>query len=141
MNHGVGAILESLPGISCREERLVAEEHTAQHLRERGLMVVSTPSLLLFVEIVARKCLDSRLPEGWVSVGVEALIKHLAPAMVGSKLAIVAELVSARGRRAVFLGRVLRDDGVLVSEVYHERRVVRLEDLIERAGAVVRESK
>ena len=74
-------------------------------------------------------------------MGVEALIKHLAPAMVGSKLAIVAELVSARGRRAVFLGRVLRNDGVLVSEVYHERRVVRLEDLIERAGAVVRESK
>ncbi|WP_256205089.1 thioesterase family protein [Aeropyrum camini] len=121
--------LDGLEGIFCEREWVVEEGHAAAHLRSRGLEVLATPYMLLYGEVTARECLDRRLPEDIVSVGVEALVRHLAPVPVGGRVLVNARIVGVAGRSVSVLVRVTRDDGVIAGEIYHVRRVVSLEDL------------
>ncbi len=120
-----------LPGYECVEEWVVGEEHAAAHLKERGILTLSTPSLLLMAEATVRRCMDNLLAEGYTTVGVEALIKHRRPAHVGSKLTVRGLLVSVDGARLSFHIKVLRGS-TLIGEVYHERRIVSSQEFAER---------
>ncbi len=118
-------------GLECSREWAVREEHAASHLKERGVMVLSTPSLLLMIEVTARECIDSRLPEGKLTVGTLALVRHHSPAPVGSKVMVRVRVESFDGRRVSVYGEA-RVEGRLVGEVYHERRVVGLDEYLAR---------
>ena len=118
-------------GLECFREWVVREDHVAGHLKERGILVLSTPGLLLMFEVTARECVDSRLPGDKLTVGTLALIRHYAPAPVGSRVAVKVRVESFDGRRASIYGEA-RAGGRLVGEVYHERRVVSLDEYLER---------
>jgi predicted thioesterase len=58
-----------------------------------------------------------------ISVGVRAVIDHLAPSPVGATLVFTATLVRAEGRRRHFEVEV-RDRDLLVARIEHQRAVV-----------------
>ncbi len=122
---------EPLPGYECVKEWVVGEEHAAAHLRERGVLTLSTPSLLLMAEATVRECMDRLLAEGYTTVGVEALVKHRRPAPVGSRVTVRGVLAAVDGRRLSFHITVTRG-GELVGEVYHERRIVEVSEFAGR---------
>lgn len=120
------------PGYQCSREWRVTEEHAAAHLASRGIKTLSTPSLLLFAEATVRMCIDGLLADGYTTVGVEAIVKHLRAAPVGSTVSVNGVLVSIDGKRLSFHVTVKSSDGSLVGEVLHERRIVSLEEFASR---------
>ncbi|BAA81515.2 conserved hypothetical protein [Aeropyrum pernix K1] len=124
--------LEGLEGFTCSKEWIAEEGHAALHLKHMGLQVLATPYMLLYGEVTARECLDQHLPAGMASVGVEALVRHLAPIPVGSRVMIEARIISVDGKGVSIVIRVKRHDGTLAGEIYHVRRIVRLEELKKR---------
>jgi fluoroacetyl-CoA thioesterase len=107
----------------CVKETVVPEDYAAGHLAERGVLVLSTPCMLLLVEQALRECLDRELGGGLTTVGVRADVRHHRPAPVGSRVRVEGWLLSVRGARVLLYARVLGESG-LVGEVVHERAVV-----------------
>ena len=124
----MGGVLE------CRKEWVVGPEHVAGHLAGRGVRVLSTPCMILFVEATVRECLDRVVGEGKTTVGVRVDARHRAPVREGGRVTVEAVVFEFDGRRALAYAKVLREDGVLVGEVFHERRVVEAGEVGARAG-------
>ena len=116
----------------CVREYRVSEDHLAGHLSARGVKVLSTPSLLLFIERSVRECLDSSLGEGLVSVGYRVDLKHLKPAALGDSIRVEAFLLDRSGSRLLVYVRVYRGDGSLIGEAVHERRITDLDSIKSR---------
>ena len=111
---------EKIP--SCKATHRAEEWMAARHLAARGRMVLSTPCLILMIEITTRKCLEKLLGDGRTSVGYRVDIRHRKPVPIGSEVEIEARLVEFDGRRAVFYAKA-RSGGQLVAEAVHERYV------------------
>src|SRR4030042_7146217 len=63
------------------------------------LEVLSTPSLIAFMERVSFRMLEARLPDDLTSVGVSVQVSHKAPTLVGEKIRLRAEVSAVEGRR------------------------------------------
>lgn len=95
--------------------------------------VLSTPSLLWFLEQAAIRALAPRLTGGEVSVGTEVELQHLAPTPVGGMVTCRARVVSADGPAVAF--HVEAHDGhEVIARGFHRRRVVRAAGLARRVG-------
>lgn len=90
------------PQISHEETFSVEGKHTAYHIGSGDSRVLSTPSMISFMEIVAHRLLSEKLPPGKLSVGIQVNVKHLAATPVQSQVRVRATLVEVSGSRAVF---------------------------------------
>ena len=122
--------MQGMEGLECRRIVEVEERHLAEHLLEKGVEAVSTPSLLYFAESTVRACLEDKLsPEGLTTVGVWASIKHLRRAPKGARLAVRGRILSHAGRRLTAYITITRGEE-LIAEVFHERRIVDINQLL-----------
>lgn len=90
------------PGLRREDVHTVLPEHTAAHLGSGALRVLATPSMILFMEMAARKLLATQLPPGLSSVGTRVDVRHLAPAPVGAAIRAVAEIAQVNGNQITF---------------------------------------
>lgn len=67
---------------------LVKEENSAKHVGSGGLDVLSTPSLVAFMEGAASDFLDTFLSYELSSVGGNISINHLAPTLIGKTITV-----------------------------------------------------
>lgn len=110
-------------GLTCRDKFKVKHEHTAKILGSGGVEVLSTPSMIAFMENVAWRCVEKYLPEGYTTVGVKISIEHLNPAPVGAEVTVEAKLVRVEGRKLVFEVRTFWNN-LKIGEGVHERYIV-----------------
>lgn len=90
-----------------------------------AVRVFGSPSLLAWIEFVARESLHGHLPDGTGTAGVRAEVDHRAPAPVGTTLIVETALVGVDTPRLTFEGTVERaDDGTVVGAVRTEFGVV-----------------
>jgi len=101
----------------------LATEHVAKGIGSGDVEVLSTPSMVMFMEVTAFRCVQGYLPEGYTTVGYSLDIKHLNPAPLGAEIDVEARLVAREGRRLVFSVRASWR-GVVVGEGTHERYIV-----------------
>jgi fluoroacetyl-CoA thioesterase len=129
------------PGLTGRQQLIVAVEHTAQHLGSGAVQVLATPQMVLLVERAAVAAVDPLLPAGFRSVGTHLDIHHLAPTPVGYEVTATAELVEVEGRRLTFRVQVVdrppggaEDQASLVGQGTHHRAIVDLQRFAERVA-------
>ena len=79
------------PGMEYEVSYLVEENHTASHVGSGALSVLSTPSMIGFMERSSHQMLAKYLTDGFSSVGVRVDISHLAPTPVGASIRVRAE--------------------------------------------------
>lgn len=96
--------------------------------------VLSTPSLVLFLEQTCRELMQPYLQQGELTVGVMIELEHLAPAPIGVVVACTSRVVQCDGPLVTFQIEA-RDDVDLLARGLHKRRVVNA----ARLGARVRE--
>ncbi len=97
------------------------------------LAVLSTPSLIWFLEHAAREALAPLLDEGETSVGVKVEVEHLAATPLGHEVICRARVVHVEGPTVTF--QVSADDRrETIARGLHRRRVVSA----ERFNAYVR---
>ena len=124
-------------GLRGQTELTVRPEHTAAH-ESGGLLpvVLSTPRLLQVVEEATHRLAAQHLDEGWVSVGFEVVLEHLAPSEIGDVITAEVLLEAAEGRDLLFRFTV-RDRGSLreVGRGTQTRKIVLMQDFMKKLKA------
>lgn len=79
--------MNPFPGIAIGAEgeatTVVTREVTVGYFHANMPEVYGTPFLIYLMEVAAGNAIQSALPSGWVSVGVDVNIRHLAATPVG----------------------------------------------------------
>ena len=110
---------------------VIESEHSARNLGSGEVQVLSTPSMILFMERTARKCVEPTLVDGYVTVGTRVDVRHLRPVPIGENLRVTARLTDIDGKRLTF-GVKVEWRNIVVGEGVHERYVVNNEEFLRR---------
>ncbi len=117
-------------------EYIVKREDTPKFLAEKNIYVLSTPRMIALMETNAKLLIDERIndPE-YTSVGYHVDVYHKAPAPLGSKLLLIAEVIEVNGRRVKFRVQCLLRDKI-IGEGIHERVIVSWRKFMEKTKSV-----
>jgi len=96
--------------------------------------VVSTPSLVGFLERTARETLAPHLEANERSVGIELDLRHLAPTPVGQTIHCTARVIAVDGSKVSFQVEA-RDAQEVVLRGTHKRAVIHTESFSRRVKA------
>lgn len=121
-------------GMTNEAEFVVEEQHLAQHIGSGSIGVLSTPSMIGFMERVSLLLLASALPENYSSVGTRVDVRHLAPTPLGATVRVRAEVTAVDGNK-ITLAIKAWDEKELIGEGQHYRMVIDLERFMKRVSA------
>ncbi len=113
------------PGMTATAEVVVTEDITVGGHVAGMPFVYGTPFMILLMEVASGRAIGSHLAEGWVSVGSEVNVRHLAPTPLGRKV-IATSRVLEKTRRSVLFAVEARDGERLIGDGTHRRGVVDL---------------
>ena len=103
------------------------ERHTAAVVGNSE--VVSTPSLIGFLEQTSHRAILPFVEEGEVSVGTRVEVDHLAAAFLGRPVVAIARVATVEGRRITFEVEARQGDK-LVMKGRHGRAIVSRDRLV-----------
>jgi fluoroacetyl-CoA thioesterase len=121
------------PGISVVRRVPVGKDKTISFMGEEA-RVYATPYLIGDIEHTCRNLILDHAGPDEDSVGVEVVIKHLAPTLPGSIIEIVATVTAVEGRKVIF-AITAKDEIDTISSGSHTRFVVDKAKTIERLKA------
>ncbi len=90
------------PGMTGSETTLVTRELTVAHFDSRMPEVFGTPFMIFAMEVAASNAIRPLLPKGWVTVGTEVNVKHLAATPVGRTVTSKATVLAVNDRQITF---------------------------------------
>jgi predicted thioesterase len=93
--------------------------------------VYGTPMMILLMEIAAGSAIRAHLPAGWVSVGSEVNIRHLAPTAMGRTVVATARVIET-SRRSILFAVEAHDGDRKIGEGTHRRGAVDLAEFAKR---------
>ena len=85
-------------GMSAERTLVVPPERTVGHFVPGMPMVYATPMMILEMEMASGDAIRSHLQPGWVTVGTEVDIRHLAAALVGATVRTTARVIAVERR-------------------------------------------
>ena len=95
-------------GMSAERTLVVPPERTVGHFVKGMPMVYATPMMILEMEMASGDAIRGHLAPGWVTVGTEVDIKHLAASLVGSTVRTTARVIEVGAPRHPLRGRGVR---------------------------------
>ena len=98
----------------------VTEEVTIKFMGSEVIPVLSTPALIMWLEMASREAAQPLLDSGEETVGINVQVKHLAPTPLGIKVRVKTKIVTVDGRRFCFKGEAFDEFGK-IAEGSHER--------------------
>jgi len=96
--------------------------------------VLSTPSLVGFLERTAREAMAGCLDDNERSVGTEIELRHLAPTPVGQTIHCTARVIHAEDREVTFQ-ITARDEREIIARGLHKRAIIRVDHFASRVKA------
>jgi fluoroacetyl-CoA thioesterase len=120
-------------GMSAERSLVVPPERTVGHILPGMPMVFATPMMILEMELASGDAIAASLAPGWVTVGTEVDIRHLAASAVGATVRTTARVIAVE--RRVIRFEVYSFDGERkIGEGRHGRGLVNLESFNKRLG-------
>jgi predicted thioesterase len=121
--------------IGMRAERMlvVPPERTVGHFVPGMPMVYATPMMILEMELASGDAINPFLWPGWVTVGTEVDIRHLAASPAGARVRTTAR-VTAVERRVIRFEVEAFDGERRIGEGRHARGLVNLATFNRRFG-------
>lgn len=116
-----------------RKEIVVTRELTVGAHIEGMPLVFGTPMMIMAMEMASGAAVKGHLPPGWVTVGSEVNIRHLAPTPVGRTVVATARVIEVAGRSVLFAVEA-HDGERKIGEGTHRRGAVDLKAFAERHG-------
>ena len=87
--------------------------------------VLSTPSMIMLMELVSHSAVADELPPGYTTVGYEVHVRHVMPAPAGATVTVATSLAEVEGNKLLFEVSC-RQGEVLIGEGTHRRAIVRV---------------
>ena len=120
-------------GMSAERTLVVPTEQTVGHLLAGMPMVFATPMMILQMELTSGDAVRHHLAEGWVTVGTEVNIKHLAASPVGATVRTTAKVIAVE-RRVIRFEVASFHGERKIGEGFHARGLVNVESFTKRFG-------
>jgi fluoroacetyl-CoA thioesterase len=108
-------------GIFLERKQLVTKDVAIRFMQQAP--VLSTPSLIGFLEMTARDCIFKLLDPGYETVGTHVDIRHLAATPIGMEVITRAEVIGVSDRRITFKLEAW-DPRDKIAEGTHERFII-----------------
>jgi fluoroacetyl-CoA thioesterase len=120
-------------GMTAEMTVTVTPEMTVGHFVAGMPRVYATPIMILHMEMASGSAIASQLPEGFVSVGMDVKVRHLAATPVGRVVRATARVLEIDRKSVVF--EVEAWDGKRkIGDGTHRRGVVNVVEFEERFG-------
>jgi len=120
-------------GMSAERMLEVPPDQTVGHFVAGMPFVFATPMMILQMELASSDAIRPHLASGWVTVGTEVNIKHLAAAPVGATVRTTAKVIAVE-RRAIRFEVVSFHGERKIGEGFHARGLVNVESFTKRFG-------
>jgi fluoroacetyl-CoA thioesterase len=118
-------------GMSAERSLVVPPERTVGHFVRGMPMVYATPMMILEMEMASADAIAAGLESGWVTVGTEVDIRHLAATPVGATVRTVSRVVAVE-RRIIRFEVEAFDEKRRIGEGRHARGLVSVEAFSKR---------
>ncbi|HLZ03329.1 MAG TPA: thioesterase family protein [Bradyrhizobium sp.] len=122
-------------GLSAERTLVVPVEQTVGHLLKGMPMVFATPMMILQMELTSGDAIRHQLSSGWVTVGTEVNIKHLAASPVGATVRTTSKVIAVE-RRVIRFEVASFDGERKIGEGFHARGLVNMDAFNKRFGAM-----
>jgi predicted thioesterase len=121
-------------GMSAERILVVPPDRTVGHFVPGMPMVYSTPMMILEMEMASSDAVRPFLDAGWVTVGTEVDIRHLAATPVGARVRTTSRVIAVE-RRVIRFAIEAFDDKRRIGEGRHARGLVNVEAFTRQFGA------
>jgi fluoroacetyl-CoA thioesterase len=121
-------------GMSAERTLVVPPERTVGHFLPDMPMVYATPMMILEMEMASGDAIRKFLQPGWITVGTEVDIRHLAATPVGALVRTTAKVIAVE-RRVIRFEVEAFDDKRRIGEGRHARGLINVEAFTKRLGA------
>ena len=121
-------------GMSAERTLVVPPERTVGHFVPGMLMVYATPMMILEMEMTSGDAINRYLEPGWVTVGTEVDIRHLAASPVGAVVRTTAKVIAVE-RRVIRFSVEAFDGERRIGDGRHARGLVNAAKFSKRFGA------
>jgi fluoroacetyl-CoA thioesterase len=120
-------------GMTAERTLVVPPERTVRHFVPNMPMVYATPMMILEMEMASGDAINQHLEPGWITVGTEVDIRHLAATPVGATVRTVARVIAVE-RRVIRFEVEAFDDKRRIGEGRHARGLVDVKAFTKRLG-------
>jgi fluoroacetyl-CoA thioesterase len=121
-------------GMSAERTLVVPTERTVGHFVPGMPMVFATPMMILEMEMASSSAIRGKLQPGWVTVGTEVNVRHLAAALVGATVRTTAKVIAVERRVIRFEVAAFEGERKL-GEGEHARGLIDVAKFNKRLGA------
>jgi predicted thioesterase len=121
-------------GMSAERMLVVPPERTVGHFVRGMPMVYATPMMILEMEMASGDAIRACLEPGWVTVGTEVYIRHLAASPVGASIRTTARVIEVE-RRVIRFEVAAFEGERKIGEGRHGRGLVNVEAFNKRFAA------
>jgi fluoroacetyl-CoA thioesterase len=121
-------------GMSAERILVVPPERTVGHILKGMPMVFATPMMILEMEMTSGDAINKYLESGWITVGTEVDVRHLAATPVGATVRTTSKVIAVE-RRVIRFEVEAFDDKRRIGEGRHARGLVNLEAFNKRLAA------
>ena len=120
-------------GMSAERILVVPPERTVGHILPGMPMVFATPMMILEMELACGDAIAACREPGWVTVGTEVNVRHLAAAVVGATVRTTAKVVVVE-RRIIRFEVAAFEGARKLGEGHHTRGLINVAKFNERLG-------
>src|SRR6185369_9752557 len=120
-------------GMTAERTLVVPLERTVGHFLPGMPMVYATPMMILEMELASGDAIRGHLQPGWVTVGTEVDIRHLAATPVGATVRTTAKVIAVE-RRVIRFEVEAFDGERKIGDGRHARGLVNLVSFSKRMG-------
>jgi fluoroacetyl-CoA thioesterase len=121
-------------GMSTERILTVTPELTVRHVVPKMPAVYATPMMIMAMEMASADAIAPHLPEGWVTVGTEVDIRHLAASAVGAQVRTTSRVIAVE-RRVIRFEVEAYEGGRKIGDGRHARGLVNAASFEKRFGA------
>ena len=118
-------------GMSAERTLVVPPERTVGHFVPDMPMVYATPMMIMEMEMTSADAIKPHLQPGWVTVGTEVDIRHLAASPVGAVVRTTARVIAVE-RRVIRFEVEAFDGERRIGEGRHARALVNRDSFNKR---------
>ena len=127
-------VLENVTiGMTAEKIVTVTSEMTVGHFVAQMPQVYATPMMILHMEMASGSAIAPHLPKGFVSVGMDVNVRHLAATPVGRKVRALSRVVQIDPKTVVFEVEAWDGDRK-IGDGTHRRGVVNVVEFEKRFG-------
>ena len=114
------------------ESYVVKNENSAENMGSGDLAVLSTPSLVAFMENATKNYLNKFLPEEMGSVGSNININHIAPTLIGKSITVRGKITEVIKEKKIKFSIEAYEKDKKIGDAEHTRVIINNTKFLEK---------